>query len=89
MNKKNNLEQTELWTEAWKNSLYSIEELADEDKWIKIWKLDAKEGINIYQASYKEEYWAESFAKYLESESTRKNLTSGVRKYFDDLFEAK
>ena len=36
MNKKNNLEQTELWTEAWKNSLYSIEELADEDKWISV-----------------------------------------------------
>jgi len=61
--------------------------LSGKNSWkVDIWNKNKGRKLipNHYEASYSEEYWAESFASYFNSAATRNKLPQNVIDYFDD-----
>ena len=62
--------------------------LSESTKWQNIWKTNNKKGLinSPYQAGYAEEYWAESFAEYLNT-TGHGYLPNNVLTYFNNIIK--
>ncbi len=67
-----------------------VRSLSGKNSWkVDIWNKNKGRKLipSNYEAAYPEEYWAESFASYFNSSTTRSLLPQNVIDYFDDFVE--